>query len=372
MELTLSIKNYHRAETVYQKAHPELGAWQWNSEKKEATRENETVSVAEFNLSDWGVLSWKYDVSLEHLYEAGVRAFSMTSFSAEKRSIQYIQGYEADLVDDLKALPADQHQEYIERYTAKVADLFAKHSRCASAMITGPARFPTARNKKANDTYDKAVEEFHAWRESYRKRAKKLAEAAMTQEERDDAEFKSLRMEIIRQVATIRSIDNGTDRGYMRSAFVNSIYGRLERIAYNGKAGLVQRAIDLITELQKDMKKPVFTSRHKFWRLPELCQKQLERTAEREAKEDVELEFDGGKVVKCYSEDRLQIYHDEKPSRDVINHIKSNGFRWSPSNGCWQRQLNENGYYAAARVLAGASSTFDQQKEWIDKIRNAK
>ena len=34
-----------------------------------------------------------------------------------------------------------------------------------SAMITGPARFPSRRNEKMNNYYDNAVNEFRAWRE---------------------------------------------------------------------------------------------------------------------------------------------------------------------------------------------------------------
>ena len=32
--------------------------------------------------------------------------------------------------------------------------------------------------------------------------------------------------------------------------------------------------------------------------------------------------------------------------------LKANGFRWSPSQGAWQRQLTENGKAAARRVLS--------------------
>ena len=34
--------------------------------------------------------------------------------------------------------------------------------------------------------------------------------------------------------------------------------------------------------------------------------------------------------------------------RDIL---KSNGFRWAPSVGAWQRQLNNNGKYAVERVV---------------------
>lgn len=50
--------------------------------------------------------------------------------------------------------------------------------------------------------------------------------------------------------------------------------------------------------------------------------------------------------------DRIQIIYDGKPERDVIDKLKHNGFRWSPSQGAWQRQLNRNGRMAVNRVLS--------------------
>ena len=40
--------------------------------------------------------------------------------------------------------------------------------------------------------------------------------------------------------------------------------------------------------------------------------------------------------------DRIQLDFPSKPSRDVIAVLKKNGWKWSPSNQVWQRQLTEN------------------------------
>ena len=40
-----------------------------------------------------------------------------------------------------------------------------------------------------------------------------------------------------------------------------------------------------------------------------------------------------------------------KPEPEVRDILKSNGFRWAPSVGAWQRQLNNNGKYAVERVI---------------------
>lgn len=60
--------------------------------------------------------------------------------------------------------------------------------------------------------------------------------------------------------------------------------------------------------------------------------------------------FDGGEVVANSEENRLQILFDEKPDEQKRSALKGNGFKWSPSQGVWQRQLNDNAIYAASRM----------------------
>ena len=60
--------------------------------------------------------------------------------------------------------------------------------------------------------------------------------------------------------------------------------------------------------------------------------------------------FDGGEVVANREENRLQILFDEKPDEQKRSALKGNGFKWSPSQGAWQRQLNDNAIYAASRM----------------------
>jgi hypothetical protein len=82
-------------------------------------------------------------------------------------------------------------------------------------------------------------------------------------------------------------------------------------------------------------------------RIEEL-QAKLEYAAEVECEERV---FDGFKVVKNYVIDRIQIVFDGKPEEGVRKTLKSIGFRWSPSESAWQRQLSQGGIYAAENVI---------------------
>ena len=48
---------------------------------------------------------------------------------------------------------------------------------------------------------------------------------------------------------------------------------------------------------------------------------------------------------------RVQLRFPGKPDEQTRSLLKSHGFRWSPTQGAWQRQLNGNGTYAARQVM---------------------
>ena len=56
-------------------------------------------------------------------------------------------------------------------------------------------------------------------------------------------------------------------------------------------------------------------------------------------------------VVENADAMRIQLIFDTKPDDATRMVLKGNGFVWSPKAGAWQRQLNNNGRYAAKRVL---------------------
>lgn len=63
------------------------------------------------------------------------------------------------------------------------------------------------------------------------------------------------------------------------------------------------------------------------------------------------LEFDGGAIVRNAELNRLQILFDAIPSPELRQELKSYGFRWSPANKAWQRQLTQNALYDAKKIL---------------------
>lgn len=60
--------------------------------------------------------------------------------------------------------------------------------------------------------------------------------------------------------------------------------------------------------------------------------------------------FDGGEIIRNIALDRLQIIFDSIPDAETRTALKTNGFRWSPKNKAWQRQLTNNAEYALQRL----------------------
>lgn len=68
---------------------------------------------------------------------------------------------------------------------------------------------------------------------------------------------------------------------------------------------------------------------------------------------------DGVEVQENAEQMRVQLRFPGKPDEATRTLLKSHGFRWSPSQGAWQRQLNGNGTYAAKKVM----ETLSRQKQ---------
>jgi len=108
--------------------------------------------------------------------QRGIDAYRLTSFTPEKRADSDIAGYVADVLafaamlephattPDKVAEAAAQVEKYRLRYIDWEYTLWAAKSRTASPMITGPARFPVDRNRKALDAEMKKINAYLEWR----------------------------------------------------------------------------------------------------------------------------------------------------------------------------------------------------------------
>lgn len=315
----------------------------------EATGDVVSVRDIDSQLNKYEIVEECARPSLEEFNELASRAHSWSSFDPERIGRAEIIDFEKSLEEMLSKVPQERKEDCSCAFRSHVRDILNAESNIASAAVTGPAGFNNRRNEKAHSSYGKAVERFEEWQEKYLKKIAREIEDAKPAEQKAEEEWLALKKDLAESVADIADVDNGAP--YYRSAFVNSIYGKVSTMAQNGKREIVAKAMDFIRECNGKLKKPVFTERHKFWKLLEECDKAIELRAAKANTENREADFNGVRVIKNFAEDRLQLVFDGKPAQDVIRLLKSNGFRWSPRFMAWQRQLTSNAYYGAARVV---------------------
>lgn len=136
----------------------------WNEEQKITTQEPEKEVV---------MPDFSKDISLE----AAKRAFYNISYDPDKRGKQLIDDYIttiADIYNELNALVTNTTQrkildtrfeEFRKGLINKYNAYISAKSRTASPMITGPARFPVERNRKAMESEMKRYDELVAYKD---------------------------------------------------------------------------------------------------------------------------------------------------------------------------------------------------------------
>lgn len=337
------------AETMYDcmmAQQPEPEATEEVAEQEQDKQELKTINA----LPDAYDKKQTHSRDLSDMQKAAERSYGWSSFEPERAGRVMIGSYQSCLDSDLAELPAESHDYYIEKFRQKVADLIAKNSRIASWAVTGPAKFNNRRNEKANNAYYNAVNAFEEWRKKFIAGAKRREENAKPAEQKMAEQWEAVKREIMETAASLKAIDE-QHAPYTRSLFVSGLWGKMERIANKGNVEIIRKATDLIAELNEKMTKPIFTKRHLFWTLIDKAQAKCAKIEEISNSESATLSFEGYDIVRNFAEDRLQIIFADVPDSDMRNNLKHNGFRWSPRNKAWQRQLTTNAEYACAQVF---------------------
>lgn len=70
-----------------------------------------------------------------------------------------------------------------------------------------------------------------------------------------------------------------------------------------------------------------------------------------QAKGTDEILIEGGKIVYNGEAQRLQIFFDGVPSKEVREALKAHAFKWAPTAKAWQRTLTENAKYAVNTLI---------------------
>lgn len=252
----------------------------------------------------------------------------------------------AELAQRQKARVDPMHHEKIDRlldtYARKLAEnmnnSFAIESRVPSILIAGGSNFPVRKKEKQNAARDKNMEEW----QDIKGLLDKIRSTGMGGISADDPNA----------IAKLENKLAGLEKSQETMKAVNAYYRKHKTLG-----GCTLMSPEQLARLTADMANRWYgrAARQPFE--PYSLQNnnaeirrtkaRIEELTHREETPLTGWEFDGGKVEVNKEDNRLQVFFEEKPDEEKRTELKKGGFRWSPTAGAWQRQLNGNAFYAA-------------------------
>ena len=238
---------------------------------------------------------------------------------------------------------ADKAQRMADRYSRKLAEYYNAYYRneasCPSIMICGPANFPTKKKARQNSRRESLMNEWN-YLESYADKIKRL----LTQEQPILSNDEN-----VIELLTEKIADLEAEKESMKA--LNAYYRKNETI--EGYDGLItqdmQMHLDVVFKFNF-----IHCSLFDTSNINQEIKRNRDRLTQIQRVKDAgtsETEYNGFRVVENSELMRLQIIFNGKPEPEVRDILKSNGFKWAPSQSAWQRQLTSNAKYSLKRVV---------------------
>ena len=140
-----------------------------------------------------------------------------------------------------------------------------------------------------------------------------------------------------------------------------------DKAASVGKAGISADDANAIAKLAKKYKSGV-TSAEKRRIIDRVIDIHKNRQMAGDTSRPTDYSDLGFQVERNAEINRLQLKFDGKPDENTRSILKSNGFRWSPREGAWQRQLGGNSEYGLNRVIEKLKGVNNSLLEGLDDI----
>ena len=247
----------------------------------------------------------------------------------------------ADQVAGEKPDRAEEVYSLADRYARKLADNFNADSRinlmCPSVMIAGPANFPVKKKEKQNRAAERNHQEYQNIQKYLEKIRKILYGSDIIKSDDKDA------------VEKLQEKLDSLQKRQEQMKAVNAYYRKHKTL--DGCPDLSPEDIERLKQAMKAdwhyQDKPYlsFELSNNNQNI-HATKARLERLKAAKEKETTDYDTEHFKVVENTEMMRLQLFFDGKPDVEIREIVKRNGFKWSPKNECWQRQLTNNAKYS--------------------------
>lgn len=265
----------------------------------------------------------------------------------------------AAILEKVKAKCATDEQreraEYLySRYCSVLAEAINRDNeigtRCPSVLVCGASNFPIRKKEKQIAAWDKNMENFRK-ADHYLDMLKRAHTLAVKSDDPEVLDFLRAKLAGLEEAHALMVSANA----YYRK---NKTLEGFEGIPADTMAWITRPGVYLPGGRNGDGSPLAFYGKpfptYELTNSNASIKRAKDRIAKLEAAkaaQPVEDEHDGYTYRENAEAMRVQFQFDGKPDDETRALLKRNGFRWAPSQGVWQRQLNDNGKYAAHRVM---------------------
>lgn len=272
----------------------------------------------------------------EDLKESYERSLYWGSFDPEGRTRRDFEEYDAMYYRILPSIPEDKIDDFTSYFRKKISEIISLQSKAPNAAVTGGGGVSARKAARYNAANDRLMEAYGTFSDDIERYAKRFIKRA---ESRDtDAIVNKIKREIDNLVGIIKRKEP-----YSYPLLKSNLANRIKTIAEKGNVEAVEKILDYLRQAN------LYTYRHTVWQLLDVAKGAVERQKMFENYE--QSQEDNGKWHVEYDtdEDRVKIIFDNIPDEKTREWLKKNGFRWSPRNKAWQRQITEAARQAVDR-----------------------
>lgn len=285
---------------------------------------------------------------------------SMRDYSEGSTTRAYLSEVDKayNLADEVaKKRPEEAERVYrlAERYAKKMAEYYNKESSigmmCPSVMISGAGNFPVKKKEKQVAAWDRnhqfytevqgilgKIENILYSRDIIKSDDERAIEKL--EEKLEDLKSTQEQMKAVNKAIRLKDTESG-DNALREMGYSEEDIKQLREPDFCGRLGYPDYEL---TNNNANIHR---------------VEKRLNSLKVIKKKGNSEQEYKTFRVAENTEAMRYQIIFDGKPEEKIRTLLKSNGFRWSPKEGAWQRQITGNG----RRALEVIKKTLEEMEK---------
>lgn len=280
--------------------------------------------------------------SVEALKKLAVDAHYWNSFDPERAAETVLNCTETELREYQSKLPEDLRESFEERYLDLTRKWLYALSRCASPMVTGPAKFPVKRMQKANEAERNARKRLDEWAQKFVYRVTHPTQHRLT----GWAEIERLQMKVDK-LTEFQDLMKKCNVIIRKKTLTDE--EKVDEMMMLGLGKATAKA-QLEPDFCGRVGFPSYALTNNLAKIKQ-AQSRIDMLTKMVSKENREVGMGWGTIELDYQEERIRLHFDEIPNAELRTTLKHNAFKWSRTNQAWQRQLTDNAIRATKNIF---------------------